>query len=115
LVERLKKTRTVNRYGDGGPIIATYGSTTLSVLEALRAGDIEATVVQPIYLRPFPAWDLGGLSESHPIVVEQSSTGQFATLLSDKLGVRPAAEIRKYDGRAFDPEDLAAELVDAIG
>jgi len=115
LTGRLKKMKTVNRYGDGGPVIATYGSTTLSVLEALRAGGIEATVVQPIYLRPFPVWDLEGLRESRPVVVEQSSTGQFATLLSDKLGVRPTAEIRKYDGRAFDPEDLAAELGDKIG
>lgn len=115
LVERLKGMRTVNRHGSGGPMILAYGSTAMSVREALRAGGIEATLVQPVYLEPFPVWELGDLRGSTPIVVEQSSTGQFATLLRDKLHLEPCAVIRRYDGRPFEPDELAAELRRAIG
>lgn len=122
--KRLRKTeavrraveglRTVNRYGDRGPVIFTYGSTTMSVLEALRIGGIEATVVQPIYLEPFPVWALDEHRGSSPIVVEQSAGGQFARLLAEKAGLRAKAVIRRYDGRPFDPDELAAELRTAL-
>lgn len=105
---------TVNRYGNGGPVVFTYGSTTMSVLEALRAGGIEATVVQPIYLEPFPVWALAEHRGSSPIVVEQSAGGQFARLLAEKAGIGAKAVIRRYDGRPFDPDELAVELRSAI-
>ena len=114
LADRLRTVNTVNRHGDGGPVVMTYGSTTLSVLEALRVGGLSATVVQPVYLRPFPAWEMEELKGSAPVVVEQSVSGQFATLLADKLDARPKSVIRKYDGRAFDPEELAEELSRAL-
>ncbi len=113
LIGRLKGMTTVRRYGSGGPTIVTYGSTTLSVREALRAGGIDATVVQPVYLQPFPEWELSGLRGSAPVVVEQSASGQFATLLRDKLGVEPSAVIRRYDGRPFEPDELASQLREA--
>jgi len=46
-----------NVFGHGEPVIFTYGSTTMSVLEALQCANLEATVVQPIYLEPFPTWE----------------------------------------------------------
>ena len=114
IIEHLKGARTVNRYGSGDPVIFTYGSTTLSVLEALSTAGIEATVVQPIYLAPFPVWELSEFAASAPIVVEQSSTGQFATLVSEKLRLDPARVIRRYDGRPFEPVELAAEIAAAL-
>jgi 2-oxoglutarate ferredoxin oxidoreductase subunit alpha len=57
LIEKLKQMHTVNVFGETGPLIFTYGSTTMSVLEALRCGNIQARVVQPIYLEPFPVWE----------------------------------------------------------
>jgi 2-oxoglutarate ferredoxin oxidoreductase subunit alpha len=114
IVEHLKGMRTVNRYGSGEPVIFTYGSTTLSVLEALAAAGIDATVVQPVYLAPFPIWELSEFAGSTPIVVEQSSTAQFATLLSEKLRLDPAHVIRRYDGRPFEPLELAADIAAAL-
>jgi 2-oxoglutarate ferredoxin oxidoreductase subunit alpha len=58
IAEHMKGMHTVNVCGDKGPVIFTYGSTTMSVLEALQAGNIDATVVQPIYLEPLPVWEL---------------------------------------------------------
>ena len=110
IVEHLKSVHTVNVFGDKGPVIFTYGSTTLSVLEALRIGNIEATVVQPVYLEPLPFWELEKYKGNQVIVVEQSCTGQFASLLKEKIGIESKAIIKKYDGRPFDPQELALKI-----
>jgi 2-oxoglutarate ferredoxin oxidoreductase subunit alpha len=110
IVEYMKGIETVNVYGDKGPVILAYGSTTMSVLEALEAGGIDATVVQPIYLEPLPVWELEKYRGSEVIVVEQSCSGQFASLLREKAGIKAKALIRKYDGRPFDPVELAGKI-----
>lgn len=110
IVEYMKGIQTVNVHGDKGPVILTYGSTTMSVLEALQAGNIDATVVQPIYLEPLPVWELDRYRDREVIVVEQSCSGQFASLLKEKVGIRPKVVIKKYDGRPFDPVELAGKI-----
>jgi len=108
--EHVRGLRTVNRFGSSGPLIFAYGSTTMSVLEALRVGGIEATVVQPVYLDPFPVWELEEYRDMSPIVIEQSAAGQFARLLAEKARIDAATVIKRYDGRAFEPEELAEEI-----
>jgi 2-oxoglutarate ferredoxin oxidoreductase subunit alpha len=115
ITERLRTMNTVNRFGKEGPVILTYGSTTLSVLEALAAGDIKARVVQPVYLEPFPVWEFEDVPDEDVIVVEQSSTGQFATLMAERGGVCASDVILRYDGRPFDPLELADDIHKAIG
>ncbi|MBS3773285.1 MAG: 2-oxoacid:acceptor oxidoreductase family protein [Candidatus Thermoplasmatota archaeon] len=112
MLEHLRDMHTVNVYGDTGPAIFTYGSTTLSVLEALRAGDIDARVVQPVYLRPFPVWELDGYRDV--VVVEQSAAGSFEQLLREKTDIAVAESVRKYDGRPFEPTELARELGEVL-
>jgi len=114
LVRHMKELRTVNVYGQSGPLIFTYGSSTMSVLEALRVLETDARVVQPIYLEPMPVWDLEKYLGSGPIVVEQSRAGQFANLLREKLDMEPAAVIRRYDGRPFEPAELARQIEEVI-
>lgn len=114
IVKKLKDMKTVNEYGSGDTIIFTYGSTTMSVLEALKYGDLEAKVVQPIYLEPLPIWELEDYMEKEVVVVEQSSTGQFAKLLREKANIVPKTVIRKYDGRPFEPIRLAEKLKEVI-
>jgi 2-oxoglutarate ferredoxin oxidoreductase subunit alpha len=110
IAEHMKGMHTVNVCGDKGPVIFTYGSTTMSVLEALQAGNIDATVVQPIYLEPLPVWELDRYRNREIIVVEQSCSGQFASLLREKAQIQPKAVIKKYDGRPFDPVELAEKI-----
>jgi 2-oxoglutarate ferredoxin oxidoreductase subunit alpha len=114
IIDYMMGMHTVNVYGDKGPVIFTYGSTTMSVLEALESGDIEATVVQPIYLEPLPVWELDRYKESGVIVVELSCAGQFASLLEEKAGIQPKAVIKKYDGRPFDPVELSSRIKGVI-
>ncbi len=115
VTDHLRTMRTVNRFGQGDTIIFTYGSTTMSVLEALRVGGIDATVVQPVYLEPFPVWELEEYRDSNAIVVEQSAAGQFESLLAEKARIDAGARIRRYDGRPFEPEELAREIERAAG
>jgi 2-oxoglutarate ferredoxin oxidoreductase subunit alpha len=113
IVSHMRKMHTVNIFGEGknkGPVVFTYGSTTLSVLEAFRYGELQGTVVQPIYLEPFPVWELAKYKDRKAIVVEQSSTGIFANLLKDKAGIEGTWALRRYDGRPFEPTELASEL-----
>jgi 2-oxoglutarate ferredoxin oxidoreductase subunit alpha len=114
IIDYLMGMHTVNVYGDKSPVIFTYGSTTMSVLEALESGDIEATVVQPIYLEPLPVWELDRYKQSGVIVVELSCAGQFASLLEEKAGIQPKAVIKKYDGRPFDPVELSKRIKEVI-
>jgi 2-oxoglutarate ferredoxin oxidoreductase subunit alpha len=114
LEEYLRKSKTVNVYGDKGPILCTYGSTTMSVLEAVKYGDINARVIQPIFLSPFPVWELQKYENEEFIVVEQSVVGQFSNLLKEKGGIRIKAEIKQYNGRPFDPIELSEKIKEVL-
>jgi 2-oxoglutarate ferredoxin oxidoreductase subunit alpha len=115
LIKYLKNNiKTVNIYGQSGPIIFTYGSTTMSVLEAVEYGDIEATIVQPIYLRPFPQWEFERYKDAECISVELSRSGQFTKLIKEKCGLKIKTLINQYNGRAFEPIDLSIKIKEAI-
>jgi 2-oxoglutarate ferredoxin oxidoreductase subunit alpha len=114
LVRDLKERTTVNTHGEGGPVIVTWGSTTMSVLEALVHGGIDAMVVQPVFLEPFPDWEFEALRGEEVVVVEQSSTGVFARLVRERTGVEIRHVIKRYDGRPFDPENLAERLREVL-
>jgi len=111
MIDYIKKNvKTVNVIGKGFPYIFTFGSTTMSVLEALDYAGIKATVVQPVYLQPFPIWELAKYKNKKVVVVEQNSTGQLEQLLKDKVGINPVLSIRQFNGRPFDPIDLSKKL-----
>jgi len=40
--------------------------------------------------------------------------GAFETLIEEKTGIKAKASIRKYDGRPFDPEELAQQIKEVI-
>ncbi len=111
LVQYLKENiRTVNEYGSGQPFIFTFGSTTMTVREAAVYAGLHCSIIQPIYLQPFPTWHLQKYSGQAAIVVEQNSMGQLEQLLREKCGINPITSIRQFDGRPFDPELLAEQL-----
>jgi 2-oxoglutarate ferredoxin oxidoreductase subunit alpha len=110
-----EKVQTVNEFGTGDPCAITFGSTTMSVREAVLHADLSCTVVQPIYLQPFPAWNLMKYRGRKVVVVEQNSTGQLEQLLREKIGIMSISSIRQFDGRPFDPVDLAEQIRKVIG
>ncbi len=114
LVDKLRSMRTVNRYGSGRKVVVTYGSTTMSVREAVAFGGLDVQVVQPVYLEPFPEWEFEQLAGTEVIVVEQSCDAQLATFLKRRTDVSVRSSVTQYDGRPFDPEELAARLKEVL-
>ena len=115
LLEYLKVKETVKVIrGEHPTNIFAYGSTYMSVLEALRYGKLNPTTIQPIYLSPLPMWELEEFKDQDNIVVEQSISGQFTRLLSEKAGINVRTTIKRYDGRPFDPIELAQQIKEAL-
>jgi 2-oxoglutarate ferredoxin oxidoreductase subunit alpha len=86
----------------------------MSVLEALRYGSLNPTIVAPIYLSPLPTWELEEFKNQDNIVIEQSSTSQFTTLLKEKAGLKVKNTIKQYDGRPFDPIELSKKIKEVL-
>lgn len=115
LIEYLKGQDTVKIIrGESPSNIFTYGSTYMSVLEALRYGSLNPTTVAPIYLSPLPVWKLEEFKNQDNNVIEQSSTGQFTKLLKEKAGLKIRSTIKQYDGRPFDPIDLSQKIKEVL-
>jgi 2-oxoglutarate ferredoxin oxidoreductase subunit alpha len=115
LIKDLKQMETVNIIrGESPTNIFSYGSTYMSVLEALKYGKINPTTIQPVYLNPLPTWELEEFKRQDNIVVEQSSTGQFTTLLKEKVGLNINTTIKRYDGRPFDPIELSTKIKEVL-
>ncbi|MFW9894363.1 MAG: 2-oxoacid:acceptor oxidoreductase subunit alpha [Candidatus Thorarchaeota archaeon] len=115
LINYLKGQETVRIIKGKNPInIFTYGSTFMSVIEALRYGNLNHTIVAPIYLNPLPTWELEEFKNKENIVVEQSSTGQFTKLLRERAGLKIKTTIKQYDGRPFDPIELSNKIKEVL-
>jgi 2-oxoglutarate ferredoxin oxidoreductase subunit alpha len=115
LVEHLKRKNTVNIIRGETPInIFAYGSTYMSVLEALKYDGLNPTTIQPIFLSPLPTWELEEFQDQDNIVVEQSISGQFTSLLKEKAGLKIKSTIKRYDGRPFDPIELSMKIKEVL-
>jgi 2-oxoglutarate ferredoxin oxidoreductase subunit alpha len=111
LIDYLKTQNTVKIIeGEQSLNIFTYGSTYMSVLEAIKYSGLNPTIIQPKYLSPLPVWELEKFKTQDNIVIEQSSTGQFSKLLKEKAGLKIRKTITKYDGRPFDPIELSNQI-----
>ena len=115
LIEYLKEKETVNVIrGEHPTNILAFGSTYMSVLEALKYGNINPTAIQPIYLNPLPNWELKEFKHQDNVVVEQSISGQFTALLKEKAGLNIKHTIKRYDGRPFDPIELSIKIKEVL-
>jgi 2-oxoglutarate ferredoxin oxidoreductase subunit alpha len=113
IIEEMRDLLTITTHGEGSRSLVTYGSTTLSALEAVK-NMADVKVVQVVYLRPFPDRALReALSDSEVIVAELSVSGQFENLLRSK-GFGVSSHIRQYNGRSFDPPELAARIREVV-
>ncbi len=109
-----QRYQQVAYYGEGMPVVFAYGATVLELREAAKHCEVPFRIVAPIYLEPFPQELAQSFRDQTAVVVEHNSTGQFASFLKDKAGIRVSANIKKYDGRGFDPIELANKLQEAF-
>jgi pyruvate/2-oxoacid:ferredoxin oxidoreductase alpha subunit len=110
MYEASKRYQRVSIYGDQGPLVFTYGSTTMELLEAQKHCKYKFRIVSLIYLLPFPLQELADYVGQEAIVVEHNSTGSFAKYLVDNLKISLKKSILRYDGRTWDPIELATML-----
>lgn len=110
LFQATKKYRRITTYGNGMKLIFAYGSTVLELREALKHLPDEYTLIALIYLEPFPYEELEPFKGRSVLVAEHSQNGAFARLLSEKLGIKTLKLLHRYDGRPFDPIELAGQI-----
>lgn len=107
-------------YGaDGAALtVVSWGSTKGAVLEAIDALaglGIAVRLVQVRLLWPFPGPELrelltGAGARGPMVTVELNRSGQFALLLGQQTGLRPAHQIVKYNGRPLTAAELLGPL-----
>lgn len=105
-----RKYQRIAIYGDAERTVFAYGSTVLELREAAKHLPYPICIVALIYLEPFPVEELSMYNGKEIVVVDHSQSGMFCQLLQDKLEVQIKKAIQKYDGRPFDPLELATEL-----
>lgn len=111
--KNLKEEKTVKRYGKNDKnFLVTWGSTKGSVLEAKKELNRGISVIQPLYMRPFPKKQLKKtLNHAQKIfVIENNATGQLSSLLEEKCNIEIDEIILKYDMRPFYPIKLAKKI-----
>jgi len=107
-----RKNHRIAEYGHGSIPVFAYGSTALELREAMKHTPFKLVV--PIYLEPFPFEELEQYRGMPAIVVEHSQTGLFTEFLINKLNIRPIRKILRYDGRSWDPVELANLVQEAL-
>lgn len=108
IISEMKKIETVRTYGGGNNTVFAWGSTVSQVREAMKHSNKKFRIIHPLYLEPFPVWKIGKKAKKL-IVVEQNKNSQLAELLK-REGIPVNKSILKYDGRPFDPKELAKEI-----
>ena len=107
-------------YGDedSETILLGSGSTKGPVLDALSIlGErgVNLGFLQVLYLEPFPAKRISkAIGSKKTIDVENNATGQLASIVREKLGLQVDGRILKYDGRPFEPVELAKQIEEVL-
>lgn len=104
---------------DADATIVTWGSCkgpSMDAMNLLNAKGKSVNLLHFIYLKPFPRrLALEQLKKTRlTIGVENNRTSQFDRLLREELKIGVDRKIRKYDGRPFFVEPLAAKLEEAM-
>ena len=89
-----------------------WGSNKGVCIEAAR--ELNLKVVQPLYMSPFPAFQLEAAIKGVKklIAVESNATAQLVKLMN-QYGLGVDEMILKYDGRPFSVEELEERLREA--
>ncbi|OKY77474.1 MAG: 2-oxoacid:acceptor oxidoreductase, alpha subunit [Candidatus Methanohalarchaeum thermophilum] len=125
--KRLKKTQKIKKQlrneqrvwsketGSDTSVI-TWGSTKGAVIEATKEIEDPISVIQPLYMWPFPIKELKNkLSNKKTVIsVEANSTAQLTSLIKEKTEINIDNTILKYNSRPFYPKELAKQIMEVI-
>ncbi len=100
--------------------IVSWGSSIGPVVEAVRMLDeihhLRANILPITWVNPFPVQAVTEmLNAAHlTVMVEANQSGQMAGWIRQQTGLEVDHHLRRYDGRPFDPRQLAAQLKQLI-
>jgi 2-oxoglutarate ferredoxin oxidoreductase subunit alpha len=96
-------------------VLVGWGSTYGVLREVVDLMEGRARLVHFHDVWPFPVYEAKkALGDSRLVVVENNYTGQFERLLRAETCLEVERSIRRYDGRAFSPEGILAELKEVL-
>ncbi|MCK5043887.1 2-oxoacid:acceptor oxidoreductase family protein [Candidatus Pacearchaeota archaeon] len=109
----MKKFETFKIYGNKNSknLIVFWGSTKGAIIDAM--GNLDCRALQILYLEPFPTEIKNELLKAQNLIlVENNKKGQLGELIAEKTGIffNDKNKILKYDGRAFDCDELQKEI-----
>ncbi|MBI4052911.1 MAG: 2-oxoacid:acceptor oxidoreductase subunit alpha [Candidatus Diapherotrites archaeon] len=100
--------------GDAEISIVSWGSTKGIILDAMEMLKAEHKIafLQIIYANPFPDREVGEFLNKAGLIVnvETNKMSQMAKLIREKTGIPLENHVNRYDGRPFDPDDLAEDI-----
>ncbi len=116
-----RKIETIKFYGpeDVKGTIISWGSTKGPIMEAtklLAMQNMPVDYLQIIYLQPFPKDKVEKVlaKAKKTIVVENNKSSQLSSLIRDHNLRKVDHKILKYDGRPFNPYDLAERIKEVL-
>ena len=117
--ERGIETTKLHGSEEAQATIISWGSTKGPIREVMKILDSEGVAVNflhILYLHPFPKTRVEKALEKTKkvIVVEQNKTSQLSGLIREHSLRKPDHKILKYDGRPFNPENLAKRVKEAL-
>jgi 2-oxoglutarate ferredoxin oxidoreductase subunit alpha len=110
---------TIYGPADADATVVTWGSAKgpcMAAVEALQEKGKSVNLMHFIYLKPFPRQrTLEQIKKTRLLIgVEGNRTSQLDRLMREELKIGADKKIRKYDGRPFFVEPLAAQIEEAM-
>ena len=104
---------------DADATIFCWGSTKSPALEAMKLLEergIKVNMLHVTFISPLPARKIEEVMRRAKLTIniEANKTGQFASLVKEKTGLDFDCRILKYDGRSFNPDDMAMAIKDLL-
>jgi len=97
-------------FGNSNNVVVSWGSTKGVVRESRKICKKDFAHIHLSFISPFPTKFFNKLSKKNLIVVEGNKTSQLSDLIRKETGIEIKHKILRYDGRPFDPENLAKEV-----
>jgi 2-oxoglutarate ferredoxin oxidoreductase subunit alpha len=109
----MEKFETFKIYGnkDSKNLIVFWGSTKGAIIDSI--GNLDCKALQILYLEPFPPEIKKELLKAQNLIlIENNKQGQLGELIAEKIGIffNDKNKILKYNGRAFDCDELQKEI-----
>jgi len=121
LTKELENHETIKLYGPkkADATIVSWGSTKGPIREAmkvLKKKGKSINFLQILFLHPFPVGKIKEQMQSakKTIAVENNKTSQLSSLIQEHLLTTIDHKILKYDGRPFNPEALAQQILEVL-